>query len=187
MAGKGPLTASIMRQLLSALCLDPMLHHLLFKAGERATTHAKSFPTMNLINFIALATVSSSSAFSVPRVASVTNRVSSLNARRCGITDMPTRRDTLQSWLVGASTLSTGFLASPDQVMAFSNKISNQYDDRPKQRGSKVGFALHHLRLVTPLSTYLNAILFTASRTRCINAERHGRQRILGTETMRCW
>jgi hypothetical protein len=96
---------------------------------------------MKLINFIALATLPSSSAFSgAPRAASVTTRVSSLNLsdRRCDDSmDLPTRR----SWLVGAATFCTGFLTSPDRVMAFSNKISSQYDDRPKQRGSKVGLS----------------------------------------------
>ncbi len=52
--------------------------------------------------------------------------------------DVLTRRETLESWVVGAAAISTGFLASPEMALAFPNKLSNQYDDRPKQRGSKV-------------------------------------------------
>ncbi|KAL3762960.1 hypothetical protein ACHAWU_001107 [Discostella pseudostelligera] len=96
---------------------------------------------MNLVTVtaITLATISSSVAFTgVTRTdtASASASGSSLNDNSCDV-DMPTRRETLQSWLAGAATLSTGLLASPDQAAAFPNKISNQYDDRPKQRGTK--------------------------------------------------
>lgn len=46
-----------------------------------------------------------------------------------------TRRETLESWFVGAAAI--GFLASPEEASAFPNKISNKYDDRPRQRGAK--------------------------------------------------
>ena len=46
-----------------------------------------------------------------------------------------TRRETLaKSLMIGAGAMGT--LVS--DAGAFPNKISNQYDDRPKQRGSKV-------------------------------------------------
>ena len=47
---------------------------------------------------------------------------------------MLTRRETLG--LVGSAAF--GVLLSPNDAFAFPNKVSNQYDDRPKQRGSKV-------------------------------------------------
>jgi hypothetical protein len=97
---------------------------------------------MNLISIIVLATVPSSVALSdVTRTGTNTNRVARIDRHmRCDDVDISTRRETLQSWLVGAATISTEFLAYPNQAMAFPNKISNQYDDRPKQRGSKVGY-----------------------------------------------
>jgi hypothetical protein len=44
-----------------------------------------------------------------------------------------TRRETLR-----AVAISTAFLVNNNNALAFPNKISTQYDDRPKQRGSKV-------------------------------------------------
>lgn len=159
---------------------------------------------MNLFTIITLATASSSLAFSgITRIASDVTRSASLNDSRCDVDrPMPTRRETLQSWLVGAATLSTGFLASPEHAMAFPNKISNQYDDRPKQRGSKVVcfFALylsnclylvcqplllvHHAHIYPPRSSQKIAILFTASRSRCSKAEGYDWRRIFGTQTL---
>jgi hypothetical protein len=52
--------------------------------------------------------------------------------------DALTRRETLQTFVVGTAAILDGFIASPEKALAFPNKISNQYDDRPKQRGSKV-------------------------------------------------
>ena len=66
-------------------------------------------------------------------------RSTALNESRRAV-DVLTRRETLESFVVGTGTAAvlSGFLASPEDALAFPNKISNQYDDRPKQRGSKV-------------------------------------------------
>jgi hypothetical protein len=57
-------------------------------------------------------------------------------------TPVITRRNALQQWtlaIAAATTTSTiTFLSSTQSVLAFENKISNQYDDRPRQRGSQV-------------------------------------------------
>jgi len=90
---------------------------------------------MNLVATIALASISSTVAFSgLPRIYRV--RITALNEKRSEV-DALTRRETLESWVVGAAAISTGFLATPEKALAFPNKISNQYDDRPKQRGTK--------------------------------------------------
>jgi hypothetical protein len=91
---------------------------------------------MNLVAAIALASISSTVAFSgLSRISR--DRVAALSDQRREV-DVLTRRETLESWVVGAAAISTGFLTSPEMALAFPNKISNQYDDRPKQRGSKV-------------------------------------------------
>lgn len=98
---------------------------------------------MILVSIIAVASISSSAAFTGAPLITRTSRIASLN----GKTDahahdsmgednaMLTRRETLKSWFVGAASI--GFLASPENAMAFDNRISKQYDDRPKQRGGK--------------------------------------------------
>jgi hypothetical protein len=55
-----------------------------------------------------------------------------LNEKKCNNIEA-TRRETLR-----AAAISTAFLANNNNALAFPNKISTQYDDRPKQRGSKV-------------------------------------------------
>ncbi|KAL3791556.1 hypothetical protein ACHAW5_000859 [Stephanodiscus triporus] len=91
---------------------------------------------MNLVATIALASIASTVAFSgIPRGISRVG-VTALNEKRSEA-DVLTRREALESWIVGAAAISTGFLASPQKALAFPNKISNQYDDRPKQHGSK--------------------------------------------------
>jgi hypothetical protein len=91
---------------------------------------------MNLVAAIALASISSTVAFSgLPRTSRVT--IKALNENRREV-DVLSRRETLESLVVGTAAVLTGFLASPEDALGFSNKISNQYDDRPKQRGSKV-------------------------------------------------
>jgi hypothetical protein len=45
-----------------------------------------------------------------------------------------TRRETIKSWTSAA--LAVGILVSSDEALAFPNKISSKYDDRPKQRGA---------------------------------------------------
>ena len=92
---------------------------------------------MNLVATIALAaSISSTVAFSGLSQIS-RHSVTALSHQRREV-DVLTRRETLESWVVGAAVISTGFLTSPEMALAFPNKISNQYDDRPKQRGSKV-------------------------------------------------
>jgi hypothetical protein len=92
---------------------------------------------MNLVATIALASIASTVAF--PGIPRGISRVggTALNEKKSEV-DVLTRRETLESWIGGAAAISTGFLASPQKALAFPNKISNQYDDRPKQRGSKV-------------------------------------------------
>ena len=91
---------------------------------------------MNLVAAIALASISSTVAFSgLSRISR--DRVAALSDQRREV-DVLTRRETLESWVVGAAAISTGFFTSPEMALAFPNKISNQYDNRPKQRGSKV-------------------------------------------------
>ena len=47
-----------------------------------------------------------------------------------------TRRESLaKSWLAGV--MAAGIVSSSETASAFPNKISDKYDDRPKQRGSK--------------------------------------------------
>lgn len=84
----------------------------------------------------ALAACASSLAFTGGRLDAVrTSSVVALAGKRSGDDAMPTRREMMQSLVIGAA--SVGLIASPEEVLAFPNKISNQYDDRPKQRGSK--------------------------------------------------
>mmetsp|Transcript_23497 Transcript_23497/g.49703 ORF Transcript_23497/g.49703 Transcript_23497/m.49703 type:complete len:269 (+) Transcript_23497:1304-2110(+) len=90
---------------------------------------------MKLVSIVALSGIASSVAFTGVAPSSRTSRVAALNGQRGDDNGMQTRRETLQSWLVGAAAV--GFIASPEQALAFPNKISNQYDDRPKQRGGK--------------------------------------------------
>lgn len=92
-----------------------------------------------LVCVVALAGIASSVSFtgSVRQTAGAT-RIASLNAKSSnGREDdlVLTRRKTLESWFAGAAAI--GFLASPENAMAFDNRISTQYDDRPKQRGAK--------------------------------------------------
>ena len=101
----------------------------------------------NLLLAIALASIASSAAFiAAPSVSSSTNRVAviSLNEKKNGFgggddnnNGIQTRRDTLQSIIIGGTAVVVAGSA-PDIAMAFPNKISNKYDDRPRQRGSKV-------------------------------------------------
>jgi ABC-type enterochelin transport system permease subunit len=101
----------------------------------KSKTNLRMYWTMNLAT-IALASISSTVAFSgLSRISR--DRVTALSHQRREV-DVLTRRETLESWVVGAVVISTGFLTSPEMALAFPNKISNQYDDRPKQRGSKV-------------------------------------------------
>jgi uncharacterized protein (DUF1499 family) len=51
-------------------------------------------------------------------------------------TPLLTRRESLAKSL-WAGVMAAGILSSSDAANAFPNKISNKYDDRPKQRGSK--------------------------------------------------
>lgn len=93
-----------------------------------------------LVSVVALAGITSSVSFtgSVRQPAGAV-RIASLNSKSsdgCEDDLVLTRRKTLESWLVGAAAI--GFLASPENAMAFDNRISTQYDDRPKQRGAKV-------------------------------------------------
>ena len=100
---------------------------------------------MIIITAIALANVVSCAAFAgLPLTAGrSTSRLPFLNEEKsdnmhyslCEEVDvMLTRRETLG--LVGSAAF--GVLISPNDAFAFPNKVSNQYDDRPKQRGSKV-------------------------------------------------
>ena len=100
---------------------------------------------MILITTIALANVVSCAAFAgLPlTTAGSTRRLPVLNEEKSdNMHDslreeddvMLTRRETLG--LVGSAAF--GVLLSPNDAFAFPNKVSNQYDDRPKQRGSKV-------------------------------------------------
>jgi hypothetical protein len=57
--------------------------------------------------------------------------ITALNEKKCNIES--TRRETLR-----AAAISTAFLVNNNKALAFPNKISTKYDDRPKQRGSKV-------------------------------------------------
>ena len=41
-----------------------------------------------------------------------------------------------------AMVFSNGLFSSPEEAVAFPNKVSNKFDDRPKQRGAKV--SNHH-------------------------------------------
>lgn len=45
-----------------------------------------------------------------------------------------------QALINGAATVAGIVLASPNNALAFDNKISDKYSDRPRQRGSKVSF-----------------------------------------------
>ncbi len=147
--------------------------------------------TMNLVTTIALASISSTVAF--PGLSRISrDRVTALGDRRCEV-DVLTRRETLQSWVVGAAAISTGLLASPEMASPFLNKISNQYDDRPKQRGSKVcviwtvEVALVDYRFAINYSLKFDRYTFAAERTRCGHAKRYGRRRILGSKSVWLW
>ena len=51
--------------------------------------------------------------------------------------DMTSRRGLLQNLILKTTTpILATMVSSPAVVVAFENRISNQYDDRPKQRGS---------------------------------------------------
>ena len=62
--------------------------------------------------------------------------ITALNEKKCNIES--TRRETLR-----AAAISTAFLVNNNKALAFPNKISTKYDDRPKQRGSKVRVFVH--------------------------------------------
>jgi len=51
--------------------------------------------------------------------------------------DIISRRGAL---INGVATVAGIVLASPNNALAFDNKISDKYSDRPRQRGSKVSF-----------------------------------------------
>jgi len=63
----------------------------------------------------------------------------SLNEKKNGnyILIQTTRREAL---INGAAAAASIVLASPNNALAFDNKISDKYSDRPRQRGSKVSF-----------------------------------------------
>ena len=50
--------------------------------------------------------------------------------------DIISRREAL---INGAATVA-GIVLAPNNALAFDNKISDKYSDRPRQRGSKVSF-----------------------------------------------
>lgn len=100
---------------------------------------------MKLVSIIALAGITSSVSFTgIPLITARANRIAPLNGKKSNAHDsnmreeddgILTRRETLKSWGVGAAAI--GFMAFPGKATAFPNKISTQYDDRPKQRGAK--------------------------------------------------
>lgn len=56
-----------------------------------------------------------------------------------------TRRETFQKTFGSAIAIVASSLVSrPNAALAFPNKISNQYDDRPKQRGSMASVCVAH-------------------------------------------
>ena len=139
--------------------------------------------TMNLLLTIALASIASSAAFTAaPSVSSSTNRaaVISLNEAKNGFGGgddnhnvIQTRRDTLQSIIIGGTAVVVAGSA-PNIAMAFPNKISNKYDDRPRQRGSKVRFYCgRHCKIESIICTTLQSHDYiaykTAKRIRCSN------------------
>lgn len=94
---------------------------------------------MNLItNMVLASSISSSVAFMGIHLNGGAIRATALDSKKGGDDgSMMTRRETLESWFVGAAAVSVGSFASPEEAAAFPNKISNKYDDRPKQKGSK--------------------------------------------------
>lgn len=93
---------------------------------------------MKISSLCILASITSAGAFAPSAPPS---RVGEVAATRIDTDDgdsstLTTRRATLES-LVGAAA-AMGVLASPNSAMAFDNRISTKYDDRPKQRGAKV-------------------------------------------------
>lgn len=102
---------------------------------------------MNLFSFFALASIASSAAFTTNApTARASSNISAASKGKLSsdVSDgddamLTTRRETLSSLLAGstAAAAAIGFLASPEKAMAFDNRISNKYDDRPKQRGAK--------------------------------------------------
>ena len=104
--------------------------------------------TMKLLITITLACISSSIAFSGVSLLSSSSTTSSISSVSClhekrnagnDVVDVMTRRETIK-WIVGG--VAAVGLTSPNMAMAFPNKISNQYDDRPRQRGSKVSYII---------------------------------------------
>ena len=103
---------------------------------------------MKLLITITLACISSSIAFSGVSLLSSSSSTSSISRVSClhekrnagnDVVDVMTRRETIK-WIVGG--VAAVGLTSPNMAMAFPNKISNQYDDRPRQRGSKVSYII---------------------------------------------
>ena len=103
---------------------------------------------MKLLITITLACISSSIAFSGVSLLSSSSTTSSISSVSClhekrnagnDVVDVMTRRETIK-WIVGG--VAAVGLTSPNMAMAFPNKISNQYDDRPRQRGSKVSYII---------------------------------------------
>ena len=101
-------------------------------------------PVMKLLlnTIITLAGISCSTiAFTCNSPLSTNRRVAatSLNEKKNGndILIQTTRREAL---INGAAAATAIVLASPNKALAFDNKISDKYSDRPRQRGSKVSF-----------------------------------------------
>ena len=96
---------------------------------------------MKLSATIAIASISScAAAFTgVPIPVGGAGRAEALNALSEDTSDgdgiMASRREAIGSFFTCAAAIE--FLATPQQAIAFPNKISNAYDDRPKQRGGK--------------------------------------------------
>ncbi|KAL9181442.1 hypothetical protein ACHAXT_010247 [Thalassiosira profunda] len=92
---------------------------------------------MHLTAALLLAGIASCAAFAGPRTYGAPRAPAALNAERSDANEgdaAMTRRETLaKSLMIGVGAFGT--LTS--EAGAFPNKISNQYDDRPKQRGSK--------------------------------------------------
>ena len=73
-----------------------------------------------------------------------------------------TRREAL---INGVAAVAGIVLASPNNALAFDNKISDKYSDRPRQRGSKVSFLDMYL-CISCEHIYLILILISNHHTK---------------------